>query len=148
MVNSHVIRVGLLVATCCFVVTTYAESPREDFESDKLLMSAVVEINVLSRDQLEAVVDYIANCDPTPAPERDFWCERATTVVQIKTSQSRSLARIRLSLFVVDKLIQWNRSGTGDRDAKDIVRRVEVFHALSGAASERYEALIAPASRR
>jgi hypothetical protein len=127
---------------------TYAASPREDFESDKLLMSAVAEISALDRDQLEAVIDYIANCNPTPAPGRDFGCERATRVAQIKTSRATSFALLRSSLYVVDKVIQWNRVPTTDRDDKSIDRRVEIFRALSRAASERHETFGARDGRR
>jgi hypothetical protein len=134
-------RLALVIATWWWAAPIHGASPREDFESDRLLQSAVAEVSNLNGDQLEALINYLASCNPPPAPERDFSCERATQVVDIKTGQSRSLTRLRESVLIVDRTIPWKRSGTGDREAKDIERRVKLFSELSRAASERYERL-------
>ncbi len=68
--------------------------------------------------------------------------------MEIKTSQARSFVRIRQSLFVIDKVIPWKRTGVGDREARDIERRLKVFSDLSRAASERYEKLNEQSGRK
>lgn len=129
----------LLVAT--LVPPAIAASPREDFESKKLLSLAAEEIQILDGDQLEAFIGWIANCNPTPGPERDFSCERASEVVDIKLGASNSLLSLKRAIFVIDKIIPWTRSGIGPQAEKDISRRVKVFRYLSDAAADRYESL-------
>lgn len=144
MAKLHVIARCLLIAASFASGNSNAASPRDDFESDRLLESAMAEIHGLAADQLEAVIDYIASCNPIPAPERNFWCERGAQIVDIKTASARSFARIRHSLFIIDKVIPWQRRGVGDREAKDIDRRISIYNSLSRAASERYMKLQLP----
>lgn len=134
-------RLLFLVVTSCYVATSNAASPRENFENDKLLESAVEEISTLDRDQLEAVINYIANCNPASASERNLGCEQATKIVQIKTSRATSLALISLAISVVDNMIQWERSPPTDLDDKNISRRADILFEFSRAASKRYEVL-------
>lgn len=131
----------LVIALTFNAVVGWAATPREAFEGDGILAAAVGEIGALNREQLQAVIDYLASCGPTPAPERDFHCERASTTLQIKTSRALALAQVRSALYVVDKLIPWKGSGTTDENAKRIDRRVEIFHTLTRAAAERYQTL-------
>jgi hypothetical protein len=136
----HIARVALLVGTIGGIGVANSTNPREDFESPSVLSSAVTEIKRMNRDQLEALIDYIANCDQLSSiPEREFACERATTVLRVKTAQFLSLARIRHSLFVAGKVILNRPSGgTTERSLKDIERWVDIYSTMTGAASERY----------
>ena len=131
-----------LIVLSCLTETAIGDSPREDFESDAVLSAAMSEINQLNLDQLEAVVDYIANCIPAPDPLRDFECERAREIVEIKTSQAIAFGNIRLAVWLIDQVIPWEKSDVSEQVNKDISRRVKVFSKLRSATSERYQILI------
>jgi hypothetical protein len=133
----HVLSVALVAAS---LATAQASTPREDFENPALLEGAKVEISKLSADQLEAFIQYIAACKPTPSPSRDLECEHASMVVRIKTSRYPSLADVRDAVFVIDKIIPWNRPVSA-KEGKDIDRRIDIFHELTKAAASRYEQL-------
>lgn len=135
------LSIAVILLACC-TGTANAWTPETDFQSDALLTEAVSEIHKLDSDQLESVIDWIASCNPTPAPERNYWCERAIDMADIKTSRAKALFRIRLALSVVDRLIPWKGRVHGNKTIiRRIDRRVRIFSALRMAAAARYQAL-------
>lgn len=138
MLRLSVVFVSL---TACAAIAN-ASTPEEDFQNKALLTEAVSEINKLDRDQLQSVINWIASCDPTPAPERNFWCERAVDMVDIKTSRSKALYRIRVALTAIDRSIPWKGRVHGNQKIiRRIDRRVRIFSTLRMAAADRYQEL-------
>lgn len=133
--------VPVLIALACLSGPASGESWRENYESEDLLAAAVKEFNLLDRDQLEAIIDYIANCRGAPIREREFPCYRAAQVADIKTFQAYSLYKLRRAIDNVNQTIPWESSGPDPRVSKDISRGVAIFSALKDAAIDRYQKL-------
>lgn len=130
----------ILIFVLCLtlIVPAIAESPRETYESNVTLNAAKAEIAILNAGQLEAAIEYVGCCRPTPSTQRDYWCEKASEIIDIKTPKSLFFARLRKAIFVSDMTIQWSRSGGGRQDIKKIDRRIYIFNEIKSAMAKRY----------
>lgn len=137
----RIIQLGTcIVAALCFSPAS-ALTPLEEFESDAVLGAAKAEIKAFSPDQIEATILYLTECGPLPGSDRDVRCERASTALTIKTHRAGAFHRLRLAIFVLDKVSPWNRANRTRADAALFERRVMVFADLGEAAAERYDAI-------
>ncbi len=118
-----------------------AASPQEDLLSHVKLEIARIEVSVMSADQLEAMIQYLVECRPYPSTQRDARCERAYTMLGIKSSNAKNLDALRMGVYVLDKLSPWEKASRTQTEERLIERRGKIFSELEEAAAIRHQTL-------
>lgn len=135
----HAILNSLLLATfLCGYSALSSATPKDDFESEAILRDATNEIVAATSDQLDSIIEFIASCNPTPSRERNYSCERATKVIEIKCAEMNALSALVFALTLVDGTIQWTKAGATETEIRTVERRVNAYRTFTMAASLRY----------
>jgi len=85
--------------------TVFSQSPKDGFGSDDLLNSVASEVRELERDQLEAFIEYDMRHLPG-SKEKEFSCERAKTILEVKTQAARATRRLVHSIQLTDRVVK------------------------------------------
>ena len=128
----------LLTALLLGLSAPLSATPKDDFENEKTLEDATAEIFASNREQLDAIIDYVASCSPTPSPERNYQCSRAAKLIEIKCWDMTALNSLVFAMSLVDGAIKWEKAGATSSEISTIQRRVKVFRSLTMASGMRY----------
>jgi hypothetical protein len=85
-----------IIMMVTIIPCAYAGTPAEDFENDALVLRATMDVEAMSREELDVFIDYLASCHSSLKEDsvNDYFCRKAREVYLIKYDRTRALDRV------------------------------------------------------